>query len=72
MEGTRYSSERVGNHSYVVEVKPGGRHEVHRAQLRPHIAEEGSAEPYPLFYFPGKATVVEPELGTGEWLVEAV
>ena len=56
--------ERLGNHSYVVEVSKGKRQETHRSQLRPHVEDEYHGNPYPLHYFSGRAAVVD-EVGTG-------
>ena len=61
---------RVGAHSYVVQLKPGGEQEAHRSQLRPHVEDQYSGESFPLYYFTGKAPIVE--MGPDEWLVEAI
>ena len=47
--------EQVGKHSYVVELKPGGRQHAYRSQLRPHISDEYSGPAVPL-YFCSKTT----------------
>ena len=61
---------RVGNHSYVIQLKPGAEQEAHRSQLRPHIDDEFADEPYPLYYFTGKAPTLE--IAPDEWLIEGI
>lgn len=61
---------RVADHSYVVQVDGGREQEAHRSQLYPHVEDEFVGEPFPLYYFSGKAPVLE--LGPGEWEVEEV
>ena len=64
-------NKREGYHSYVVEVAPGVLREAHRTQLRPHVADLFSDNPFPLFYLAGKAPQL-PEAQPDEWLVEAI
>lgn len=64
--------QRVGNHSYVVEVKKGRKQEAHRSQLRPHIEDEYNGKPFPLYYFSGKAPTVDQILAPDEHEVESV
>ena len=63
--------ENVGNHSYVVEVKQGRRQHAHRTQLRPHQEDEFSGDQFPLFYFSGRAAVVD-DMGPDEFIVDKV
>jgi len=51
-------------------VKEGVRQEVHRSQLRPHVEDEYSGDPIPLYYFSGKAN--ELAVAPDEWLVSSV
>ena len=64
--------ERIGAHSYVVELAPGKGQEAHRSQLRPHIEDKHTGETFPLYYFTGKAPVLEASLAPDEWVVESV
>ena len=64
--------QRLGNHSYVVEVKKGRKQEAHRSQLRPHVEDEYNGNPYPLYYFSGKAPEVDQILAPDEHVVESV
>ena len=61
---------RVGEHSYVVEIKEGVETEAHRSQLRPHIEDTYAAETFPLYYFSGKAPALDTEMD--RWLVEEI
>jgi len=62
--------QRVGEHSYIVQVKKGGTTEAHRSQLRRHIPDTLVSEPTPLYYYSGRA----PELSVApdQWLVDKV
>jgi hypothetical protein len=62
--------ERVGDHSYVVELQPGKRQPAHRSQLKPHMEDLYSTTPVPLYFWCGKAQ--ELEVGPDEWEVERV
>ena len=62
--------ERVGEHSYVVELKPGGRQHAHRSQLRPHVEDEFTSKPVPMYYFAEKAPVLDTR--SDEWLVDHI
>ena len=57
-------------HSYVVEIAPGVLQAAHRSQLKPHVEDQYSGDPLPLYYFSGKAAEVaaSPE----DWTVEAI
>ena len=61
---------RVRANSYVVQLKPGTEQEAHRSQLRPHVKDHYTEEPFPLYYFTGKATTLD--MGPDEWLVESI
>ena len=61
---------RVGAHSYVIELEPGGEQEAHRSQLRPHVEDTFSVKPFAIYYFTGKAPTVD--LAPDEWLVEGI
>ena len=63
--------ERVGNHSYVVEVKKGKRQDAHRSQLRPHVEDTYNGNPFPLHYFSGTAPLVD-DLAPDELIPEKV
>jgi hypothetical protein len=62
--------QRVGEHSYVVKVKPGVETEVHRSQLRPHIEDEYCEKSHPLYYFSGKAPEVA--ISPDQWEVHDI
>jgi len=62
--------KRVGEHSYVVEVKEGVHQEAHRSQLRPHVDDAFAGQPIPMYYFSGKAPVFG--AAPDEWEVERV
>ena len=66
-KGPEVVLERVGNHSYVVEVKQGRRQHAHRTQLRPHQEDEFCGDQFPLFYFSGRAAVVD-DMGPDEFI----
>ena len=59
--------ERIGEHSYVVELGPGVRQEAHRSQLKPYREDYANEDPFPLFYFSSKAEEVE--VGPDEYIV---
>ena len=61
---------REGQHSYVVELRPGVQHKAHRGQLKPHVEDEYNGEPFPLYYFSGRAP--ELEAAADEWNTKAV
>ena len=61
---------REGDQSYIVELKSGGRQTAHRSQLRPHVMDLYTTDPYPLYYFTGKAPEVE--VGPGEYIPGSV
>ena len=60
---------RVGRDSYEVDLGPSTQ-SAHRSQLKPHVDDEFSTSPLPLFYFSGKATPVE--VGPDDWIVEKI
>ena len=62
--------ERQGKYTYVVELRKGNRQKAHRSQLRPHVYDQFSDAPYPLYYHVGKAPEVEAR--PGEYNVEKV
>jgi hypothetical protein len=55
--------------SYEVDLGPSTQN-AHRSQLKPHVDDEFSTSPLPLFYFSGKATPVE--VGPDDWVVEKI
>lgn len=61
---------RVGEHSYVVKIKPGVETEAHISQLRPHIEDIYVDKPHPLYYFSGRAPEVP--VGPDQWVVERI
>ena len=62
--------KRVGEHSYIIQVKRGETTEAHRSQLRRHIPDSYVSNPTPLYYYSGKAPdlSVEPD----QWAVEKI
>lgn len=54
----------------MVELKPGSRQAAFRAQLKPHVEDQYSGKPYPLYYHHGKAPEVA--IGPGDYEAEAV
>jgi hypothetical protein len=62
--------QRVGQHSYLVEVREGRPIEAHRSALRPHYEDTNISDPFPLFYFSGRAEDVE--VGPGEYIPDGI
>lgn len=60
--------QRVGPHSYIVELTPGQRQEAHRSQLHPHVLDLYSSKPFPMHYFHGKAPEIN--LAPDEYIPE--
>ena len=63
-------TKREGVHSYEVEISTGVYQKAYRSQLKLHVADTYSTQPFPLFYVAGKAP--ELEVGTNEWLVDKI
>jgi hypothetical protein len=61
---------REGAESYVVEIKPGKEFPVHSQHMKPHIPDEHSVEPIPLYYYRLAKTELYAEVD--EWEVERI
>ena len=62
--------DRVGDHSYRVQVSEDRVVDAHMSQLWPHVEDQYSDSPFPLYYFSGKAPVVN--VGPGDYVMEKV
>ena len=62
--------ERVGQGSYVIEIKPGVSHPAHDDQLVPHITDTYAGKPLPLNYYQKNDT--DENWQTDEWEVEKI
>jgi hypothetical protein len=62
--------QRVGEHSYMVEVAEGRVIPVHRSHLKPHVEDELLGEPVKLFQY--RQAVRETELAPDEWLFDKI
>lgn len=61
---------REGEHSYVVEIKPGVNIKAHRSFLKPYWEDKVEGEAIPLYFH--LRTVVDPEAQPDEWTVEKI
>ena len=61
---------REGEHSYLVEVKPGYSMKAHRSMLKRHVVDEYRGEPIPLFYH--KRTTTDENAQPDMWLTERI
>jgi len=61
---------RVGRASYTIQLGPTVHREVHRSHLKPHVDDEFSTSPLPLFYFSEKPQPVA--IGPDDWEVENI
>ncbi len=62
--------KRVSEQGYVISLKRGVEHEAHRSQLRPHVEDTFSGDPFPLYYFSAKGKPLE--AAPDEWEVEKI
>jgi hypothetical protein len=69
-KGPGVVASRVGDHSYLIELRPGARQPAHRSQLKPHTEDVYAGEPFPLYYLTGKAQ--ELEATPDEWNVGSI
>ena len=61
---------RVGEHSYVVETRPGHQIDAHRCQLMAHVEDIYSGRPLALFHY--KQAAPELDLAVDEWVVDKI
>jgi hypothetical protein len=62
--------QRVGEHSYMVEVAEGRTIPVHRCHLKPHVQDELLGKPVKLFQY--RQAVPEVDLAPDEWFVDKI
>ena len=56
---------RVGEDSYLVEVKPGRTVPVHRSHIKEHMEDQFSQEKLQMFFFPRNKKILRPGLTSG-------
>lgn len=62
--------ERLGQRSYIIQIRPGVAHAAHRSQLKPLLWSSHEGVEFPLHYF--RLTPHEETQNEGEWQVEKI
>lgn len=68
--GPALVTAREGEHSWLIEIKPGVHIKAHQSFLKPFWEDTVYGDPIPLFYH--QRTVVDPEAQPDEWVVEKI
>ena len=61
---------RAGEHSYVIETRPGHQIDAHRCQLKEHAEDIYSGKPLALFHY--RQAAPELDLAVDEWIVDKI